>query len=231
MDSGSFGNGKSGDRISHPRRTILRYGAGLALFNAMGGKAMAASARILALGDSLTAGFGLAADAAFPVRLEKALRAEGRDVTLVNGGVSGDTTAGGLARLDWALAAKPQMVILELGANDALRGLDPKLTHANLDAILKRLTTDGIGVLLAGMLAPPNMGRPFQAEFKTVYDRLAARYDVVFYPFFLDGVAGDVRLLQSDGLHPTAAGVDVLVSRILPAVRTLLDRHAKGGGR
>ncbi|CAA7613161.1 Lysophospholipase L1 and related esterase (fragment) [Candidatus Terasakiella magnetica] len=192
---------------------------------------MAASARILALGDSLTAGFGLAANAAFPVRLEKALQAEGRDVTLINGGVSGDTTAGGLARLDWALAAKPQMVILELGANDALRGLNPKVTHANLDAILKRLTTDGIGVLLAGMLAPPNMGRTFQDEFKAVYDQLATRYDVVFYPFFLDGVAGDARLVQSDGLHPTAAGVDVLVSHILPAVRTLLDRHAKGGGR
>ncbi|CUW37657.1 multifunctional: acyl-CoA thioesterase I/ protease I/ lysophospholipase L1 [Magnetospirillum sp. XM-1] len=180
--------------------------------------------RILALGDSLTAGFGLAPEEAFPARLERALKAEGRDVSLINAGVSGDTTAGGKARLDWALAAKPQLAILELGANDGLRGLDPKLTHANLDSILKRFKAAGVPVLLAGMLAPPNYGKDFEAEFKAVFARLAVEHDVVFYPFFLDGVAGDARLCLPDGLHPNAKGVDVIVERILPSVRKLLER-------
>nr|WP_254432331.1 arylesterase [Magnetospirillum sp. SS-4] len=197
----------------------------------MGGPAMAQPLKILALGDSLTAGFGLAAEAAFPARLERALRAEGRDVRVINAGVSGDTTAGGLARLVWALAERPDLAIVELGANDGLRGLDPKVTRTNLDAILTRLKRDGIGVLLAGMLAPPNYGRAFEAEYKAVFEGLAARHDVVFYPFFLDGIAGDARLNQPDGLHPTAKGVDVIVERILPSVRVLLDRHARQGTR
>lgn len=180
--------------------------------------------RILALGDSLTAGFGLAPEEAFPARLERALRAEGREVSLINAGVSGDTSAGGKARLDWALAAKPTLAILELGANDGLRGLDPKLTHANLDFILKRFKAGGIPVLLTGMLAPPNYGKEFEAEFKAVFTRLAAEHDVVFYPFFLDGVAGDPRLSLPDGLHPNAKGVEVIVERILPSVRKLLER-------
>ncbi|MDO8608492.1 MAG: arylesterase [Phaeospirillum sp.] len=203
----------------------------LLLVNMMGGTAMAAPVRILALGDSLTAGFGLAAEAAFPVRLEQRLRAEGRDVRVINAGVSGDTTAGGLARLNWALAEKPDLAIVELGANDGLRGLDPKLTRTNLDAILARLKRDGISVLLAGMLAPPNYGRAFEAEFKAVFTGLAASHDVVFYPFFLDGIAGNARLNQPDGLHPTAKGVDVIVERILPSVRLLLDRHDRKGGK
>jgi acyl-CoA thioesterase-1 len=180
--------------------------------------------RILALGDSLTAGFGLAPEEAFPARLERALRAEGREVSLINAGVSGDTSAGGKARLDWALAAKPTLAILELGANDGLRGLDPKLTHANLDFILKRFKAAGVPVLLTGMLAPPNYGKDFEAEFKAVFTRLAAEHDVVFYPFFLDGVAGDPRLSLPDGLHPNAKGVEVIVERILPSVRKLLER-------
>ncbi|WP_043745626.1 arylesterase [Paramagnetospirillum magneticum] len=184
----------------------------------------ASGRRILALGDSLTAGYGLAPEEAFPAQLERVLRAEGRDVTVINAGVSGDTTAGGKARLDWALGAKPHLAILELGANDGLRGLDPKLTHANLDAILKRLTAAGIPVLLAGMLAPPNYGKAFEAEFKAVFARLAAEHDVVFYPFFLDGVAGDRGLCLPDGLHPNAKGVGVIVGRILPSVRRLLER-------
>jgi acyl-CoA thioesterase-1 len=184
----------------------------------------AAGLRILALGDSLTAGFGLAPEEAFPARLERTLRAEGRDVTLINAGVSGDTTSGGKARLDWALAAKPHLAIVELGANDGLRGLDPKLTYANLDAILKRLASLGIPVLLAGMLAPPNYGKAFEAEFKAVFSRLSTEHDVVFYPFFLDGVAGDARLCLPDGLHPNAKGVDEIVGRILPSVRKLLER-------
>lgn len=186
--------------------------------------------RIVALGDSLTAGYGLPADAAFPVRLEQALRAEGRDVRLINAGVSGDTTAGGLARLDWALAEKPDLAIVELGANDGLRGIDPKLTEANLDQILTRMDKAGIGVLLAGMLAPPNYGRAFESSFNALFPRLAQAHGSVFYPFYLDGVAGHPELNQPDGLHPTAAGIDVIVARILPSVRTLLDRHAARAG-
>ncbi|EME69388.1 lysophospholipase L1 [Paramagnetospirillum caucaseum] len=186
--------------------------------------AAATAPRILVLGDSLTAGFGLAPEEAFPTRLERALRAEGREVSLINAGVSGDTTAGGKARLDWALAARPTLAIVELGANDGLRGLDPALTHANLDAILTRLKAAGIPVLLAGMLAPPNYGKGFEAEFKAVFARLAAQHDVIFYPFFLDGVAGDSRLNLPDGLHPNARGVEVIVERILPSVRKLLER-------
>ena len=188
---------------------------------------MAEPVRILALGDSLTAGYGLAAEAAFPARLEQALRAEGRDVHLVNAGVSGDTTAGGRARLDWALAERPDVAIVELGANDGLRGLDPAVTQGNLEAILARLDKDGIAVLLTGMLAPPNYGAEYAQSFKAVFSRLAARHPVVFYPFFLDGVAGDPGLCQPDGLHPTAKGVDVIVARILPSVRAVLDRRGR----
>ncbi len=192
---------------------------------------MAAPVRILALGDSLTAGFGLAAEEAFPARLEQRLRSEGRDVRLINAGVSGDTSAGGLARLDWALAEKPDLAIIELGANDGLRGLDPQRMRINLETILKRLKRDGVGVLLAGMLAPANYGPAYQSEFKAAFQRLAAEHDVVFYPFFLDGVAGVARYTLPDGLHPAAKGVDVIVERILPSVRILLDRHGGKGGK
>ena len=210
--------------MSFLARLLVAYGAILLLVNATGGSAMAATIRILALGDSLTAGYGLAAEAAFPARLEQALRAEGRDVRVINAGVSGDTTSGGLARLDWSLADKPDLAIVELGANDGLRGLDPKLTRANLDAILTRLDQRGIPVLLAGMLAPPNYGRDFEIAFKAVFTSLAAQHKLVFYPFFLDGIAGDPKLNLPDGLHPTPKGVDVIVSRILPSVRLLLDQ-------
>jgi acyl-CoA thioesterase-1 len=212
--------------MSFLTRVILRYGAALLLVNAIIGDAMAAPVRILALGDSLTAGFGLAAEEAFPARLEKRLRSEGRDVRLINAGVSGDTSAGGLARLGWALAEKPDLAIVELGANDGLRGLDPQRMRTNLHTILARLKQEGIGALLAGMLAPANYGPAYQAEFKTAFQRLAAENDVVFYPFFLDGIAGDARYNLPDGLHPSATGVDVIVERILPSVRVLLDRHA-----
>jgi len=203
----------------------------LLLVNVTASAASAEPVRILALGDSLTAGYGLAAGSAFPARLEQALRAEGRDVRVINAGISGDTTAGGLARLEWSLADKPDLAIIELGANDGLRGLDPKLTQANLEAILTRLEAAGIKVLLAGMLAPPNYGHAFEAEFKAVFTTLAARHDVVFYPFFLDGVAGEAGLTQPDGLHPTAKGVEVIVARILPAVRALLGRHVLRDGK
>jgi acyl-CoA thioesterase I len=180
--------------------------------------------KIVALGDSLTAGLGLPADAAFPARLQRALTDQGLAVEVVNAGVSGDTAADGLARLDWSVPDDTDAVILELGANDALRGIDPKLTRAALDTILRRLTARRIPVLLAGMRAPPNMGADYTKAFDAIYPDLAAAYGVVFYPFFLDGVAAERSLNQGDGLHPTAAGVDVIVARMLPKVEELVAR-------
>jgi len=197
--------------------------AGLALTDA---RAADAPARLLVLGDSLAAGYGLPEDDAFPIRLEQALRDGGRAVEVVNGGVSGDTTAGGKARLDWLLADRPDAVIVELGGNDGLRGLDPAETYRNLDAILERLRAEGIPTLLAGMLAPPNLGRDYGDEFRAVFARLADEHEVAFYPFFLDGVAADPALNQPDGIHPNAAGVATIVERILPAVESLLERAA-----
>jgi acyl-CoA thioesterase-1 len=188
-----------------------------------------ASPRILALGDSLTAGFGLSPQEAFPVRLQAKLRAAGVDAEVVNGGVSGDTSAGGLARLDWALADHPDVVLVELGANDALRGIDPQLTYANLDKILTRLKAAGAKVMLLGMRAPPNWGRGYQAQFDAIFPDLATKHHVPLYPFFLDGVALDPALNQSDGLHPTARGADLIAERVAPlVVRLLADKAAQG---
>ncbi|WP_236025252.1 arylesterase [Arenibaculum pallidiluteum] len=187
----------------------------------------AGTLRILALGDSLTAGFGLPPEESFTTKLEQALKARGHDVSVINGGVSGDTTAGGLARLDWSLADSPGLVIVELGANDGLRGIDPAATRANLDAILTRLKERGIPVLLAGMYAPRNLGRDFAERFDRIFPELAAKHDVALYPFFLDGVATDPKLNQPDGIHPNAAGVAVIVERIVPAVEPLV-RAAQG---
>ena len=178
--------------------------------------------KILVLGDSLTAGYGLEPKQSFPVQLQAALDADGIAATVINAGVSGDTTAGGLARLGWALKEKPDAVIVELGANDGLRGLDPGATYANLEAIVTRLKDENIRVLIAGMLAPPNLGKEYAAEFNAVYPRLADTHDVVLYPFFLDGVAAEPDLTQSDGLHPTAQGITVIVQRILPYVSRLI---------
>lgn len=183
-----------------------------------------ATTRILAFGDSLTAGFGVAPEEAFPVRLAAKLNADGYAVTIANGGVSGDTTTGGLARLDWSLRDRPDIVLLELGANDALRGLDPKLTQANLDAILARLTKAQIKVLLIGMSPPRNWDADYQKAFSAIYPALAQKYGVPLYGFFLDGVAMDPNLNQSDMLHPNAAGVDVIVTRIAPYVERLLGK-------
>ena len=178
--------------------------------------------KIVALGDSLTAGFGLPAEAAFPARLAAALKAKGIAATIVNAGVSGDTTSGGLGRLDWSIAEGTEAVILELGANDALRGLDPAVTRTALDSILKKLKDRHIAVLLAGMRAPRNLGPDYVNAFDAIYPALASAHAVVFYPFFLDGVVSDPKLNQGDGLHPTAAGVDVIVARILPQVEELI---------
>lgn len=184
--------------------------------------ANAAPLRLVALGDSLTAGYGLPASQAFPARLEAALKAGGHDVVIENAGVSGDTTSAGLARLDWSVPDGTSGVILELGANDMLRGLDPAIAEKSLDAILARLRQRGIPVLLIGMQAAPNLGAAYKQSFDAIYPRLAEKYGVKFYPFLLDGVAGHPNLNQPDGLHPTAAGVDVIVARILPAVEGFL---------
>ncbi len=185
-----------------------------------------AEKRLLVLGDSLTAGYGLPSAQSFPVRLEAALRAKGIAVTVINAGVSGDTTAGGLARLDWSLADNPTHVIVELGANDMLRGLDPGQARRNLDKIVSRLRTEKLPVMIAGMLASRTLGAAYQAEFDGMYPALAKQHGALLYPFFLDGVATDPALNLSDGLHPNARGVDRIVERILPTVITLLETPA-----
>lgn len=188
--------------------------------------------KIVVLGDSLSAGFGLPVQDAFPVKLAAALKAKGIAATVANAGVSGDTSSGGLERLDWSVPDGTDAVIVELGANDALRGLDPKLTRTALDSILKRLQERHIAVLLAGMKAPRNMGADYTQAFDAIYPALAAHHPVVFYPFFLDGVAADPKLNQADGMHPNTAGVDVVVSRIFPQVEKLIGRvrEAKNSG-
>lgn len=183
----------------------------------------AAPLRIAVLGDSLTAGYGLAADQSFPAQLEAALRQRGYPVEVQNAGVSGDTTAGGLARLDWLLDSRPDLVIVELGGNDALRGIDPESTRANLDAILVRLKQNGIRPLLAGMRAPRNLGRDYYTKFDALYPELAQRHGVPFYPFFLDGVAGRPELNLGDGIHPDPAGIAVIVRQIQPLVEQNLE--------
>lgn len=189
----------------------------------MGGTPAAAHVpAILAFGDSLTAGFGLPEAASFPSRLEARLKAEGVGAHVVNAGVSGDTTAGGLARLDWALADKPDIVILELGANDALRGIDPKIVRANLDAMIGKIEASGAKLLLMGMRAPPNWGEDYQRDFDRLYPELAHAHRVTLYPFFLEGVAMDPKLNQPDGLHPNEKGVAALVERIAPYVARLI---------
>ena len=177
---------------------------------------------ILAFGDSLTAGLGLPVNATFPARLEARLKADGMAVRVVNAGVSGDTTAGGLARLDWALADKPDIVILELGANDALRGIDPKAVRANLDKMIDKIQISGAKLLLAGMQAPTNWGKRYKEEFERIYPELARAHGVALYPFFLEGVAMDPQLNQPDGLHPNERGVAALVERIAPVLARLI---------
>ena len=182
--------------------------------------------RILMLGDSLTAGYGLASRDALPARLEAALRARGLDARVIDAGVSGDTTAGGLARLDWALADRPHAVIVALGANDALRAIDPAVARSNLDRLLATLSERGLPVLLAGMLAPRNLGPEYGARFDAIYPELAERHGALLYPFLLDGVATVAELNQADGLHPNEAGVEIIVERILPSVLCLALRTA-----
>jgi acyl-CoA thioesterase-1 len=205
---------------------MLKLFTALALLVLTAAGAAAAPVTILALGDSLTAGLGVGPAEAFPVRLEAALKAKGHDVKVINAGVSGDTAADGAARLDWALAEPVNAVIVELGANDALRGLPVAQAEQALDRLLAALAAKKLPVLLAGMRAPPNMGPEYQAAFDGMYERLAAKQGVLLYPFFLDGVAADPKLNQGDGMHPSPAGVDVIVARMLPSVEQLLGKVA-----
>ena len=186
--------------------------------------AAARTLRLVALGDSLTAGLGLAPGKALPDRLEAALRAKGWDVKVINAGVSGDTAADGLARYEWAVPPDADALIIELGANDMLRGLKPEATKATLAAILDKARAAHLPTLLAGMRAAPNLGPEYAGQFSAIYPALAKAYDVPLYPFFLDGVAGDPKLNQPDGLHPTADGVEVIVQKILPSVEALMKQ-------
>lgn len=194
----------------------------LAVLAWAGGARAAGEITLIALGDSLTAGFGLAPSDAFPARLEAALRARGHEVRIVNAGVSGDTASAGQARLDWAVGEEADGVIVELGANDALRGVDPEVTRNALDAILARLGERKIPVLLAGMRAPPNMGADYAARFDAIYPALAEKHGVLLYPFFLDGVAARPNLNQPDGIHPNAQGVAALVEAMTPYAERLI---------
>ena len=207
---------------------VSRYGVRAAVRNGLLAcllilAAAAPPKRLLILGDSLTAGYGLATPDGFQARLAEALRSRGRDVAIIDGAVSGDTSAGGRARLDWALADGADAVLLELGANDGLRGSDPREMEANLAAILDVLQARKLPVLLSGMEAPPNLGLAYGDEFRAVFTRLGRRPGVIFDPFFLQGVAGNPALNQADGIHPTRAGVEVEIARLLPLIERLLD--------
>jgi len=184
--------------------------------------------RVVALGDSLTAGYMLPASAAFPAVLERSLRARGLAVEIANAGVSGDTASQGLDRLDWSVPDGTDAVIVELGANDALRGIDPAVTRKALETIITRLKGRGIAVMLAGMYAPRNMGAEYVAAFDGLFPDLAGRHGVPLYPFFLDGIAGDGRYVMKDGLHPTADGIKIVVERILPSVERFLGSLPRG---
>ena len=217
-------------RTYGPRRAFLQRACGIVALSALalGGGAAAQEARTLklvALGDSLTAGYMLPESAAFPNVLQAALRAKGHKVEIANAGVSGDTASGGLERVEWSVPDGTDGVIVELGANDMLRGLDPEITRKALTEIVSRLKARNIPVMLAGMYAGRNLGPDYQKRFEAIYTDLAAKNDLVLYPFFLDGVSGAApRLTLPDGLHPSAEGVKVIVERILPSVETFLSR-------
>jgi acyl-CoA thioesterase-1 len=201
---------------------VLKLVVAIALTIAAEGALANGTCRIAVLGDSLTSSYGLELAEGFPARLERRLAASGYDCAVLDAGVSGDTSAGGRARLDWLLADQPTHVIVELGGNDALRALPPEEMERNLDAIIARLKAEGVEVLVAGMLAPPNLGQAYGEAFAAVFPRLAEKHDVPFYPFFLDGVAGNPELNQPDGIHPSAAGIERIVERILPAIEAWL---------
>ena len=222
---GRWGYGSPARLFNALRCGSLRFLAALALL-AVTTAANAAPIKLMAFGDSLSAGFGLAPEQAYPVKLQAALKAKGYDVTIINASVSGDTTAGGAARLDWALGDHPDYALVELGANDMLRGLAPADAKANLDKILTGLEAAQVKVLLLGMQSSNNWGADYKQQFDRIYPDLAAQHHVPLYPFFLDGVALDPKLNQADMLHPNPAGVDIIVARTLPAVMKLLGPPA-----
>jgi acyl-CoA thioesterase-1 len=207
--------------------SIVLLAAFYLLIGAGTGPACAEAVKILALGSSLTQGYGLPPGTEFTVQLQKALKQAGVNAVVTNAGVSGDTSAGGLARLDWSLADHPDAVILELGSNDMLRGIPPAETEKNLRAILDKLRAAHVKVLLTGMHAQRNLGADYVKQFDTIYPRLAKDYNVLFYPFFLDGVALNPKLNQADGMHPNPTGVKIIVTRILPMVRQLVPKEGK----
>ncbi|ASY64673.1 Arylesterase precursor [Sinorhizobium sojae CCBAU 05684] len=209
-------------------KDLLSFFFGLAMTIALSAAARAETISLVGFGDSLMAGYQLAPEDAFPARLEKALKDKGYDVAISNAGVSGDTTAGGLARIDWSVPDGTKGVILELGANDALRGVPPEETRGNLEAMVKRLKERGIAVLLAGMLAPPNMGGDYAARFNAIYPELAKKYDLPFYPFFLDGVVTEAGLKLEDGMHPNGDGIGVMVERFLPMAEQFITAVQEG---
>jgi len=186
--------------------------------------------KLLAFGDSLTAGYGLSEADGFTAQLAAALEKMGRRVQVINGGVSGDTTSGGLARLDWALADQPQVMLLELGGNDMLRGLPPQTTATNLEQMIGKAQQAGVTILLVGMRAAPNLGADYQSQFDAIYPSLAKQHDLLFYPFMLDGVAANPELLQGDGIHPNPKGVSIIISRMMPSILQALDKAQKPAG-
>lgn len=209
-------------RLAFPVAALL--GLLVALPGALAPAFAAEPVRILAFGDSLTAGYGLAEQDALPTRLAEALNKMGRPVTMINGGVSGDTSADGVSRLDWSLADKPQIMILALGANDMLRGLDPKVTRANLEAIIQKTQAAGVEIVLAGMLSPPNLGADYKTAFDAIYPELAKAHNLLFMPFLLQDVAQDSALNQADGIHPNGNGVAIIVRNLLPYVTEAMDK-------
>jgi acyl-CoA thioesterase-1 len=221
MKTGPARYGKTGGRVQ-TFFALLALCASLAALGLGPAAATGQPVKIVALGDSLTVGLGLPVQDAFPAKLARALQAKGYAVDIIDAGVSGDTATDGLNRLDWSVPQGTDAAIVELGANDALRGIDPKITRKAIDSILTGLQSRGMKVLLVGMEAPRNLGPDYVRAFDSLYPELAVAHGVVFYPFFLDGVATDAKLNQGDGLHPTAAGVDVIVARILPKVEQLL---------
>jgi len=204
-------------------KTLLRIFLVAGSFAVAAAPALADTIRGIGFGDSLMAGYQLGPKQSFPDRLQAALQARGHDIEIANAGVSGDTTSGGLARLDWSVPDDTDFVILELGANDALRGISPELSRENLDTMIARLKDKGIDVILAGMLAPPNMGEDYADGFNPIFPELAAKYKVPLYPFFLDGVAAQPAMQLEDGMHPNEKGVETMVDGFLPLMEDYLD--------
>ena len=227
-----FGSyGKEAVRVHSLKAMALALvGLGMLAMGAIAAKAADRPVKIVALGDSLTAGYGLNRLDAFPEKLEKALKAKGIAVEIGNAGVSGDTASGGLSRLDWSVGEGTDAVIIELGANDMLRGIDPKVTRTALEAIIQRLKARGIEVLLSGMRAAPNMGDEYLRDYDAIFPELAAKHGLVYYPFFIEGIAAQAKFLLRDGIHPNAAGVSQIVTSITPKVEELIARVRKKRG-